>query len=409
MRWDGGRGLTARGLALGLALATGLMALGRAPALADPMASIVIDATTGQVLEQADATRPWHPASLTKLMTVYLAFAVIEAGRMTLDDVLTVSRTAAAQPETRLGLREGKTITVEQAIKAVIVRSANDAAVLLSEHIAGSEDAFAAMMTAKARELGMRRTVFHNATGLPNDGQVTTARDMALLARALLRDFPQHYWIFSTSSIQWGGQTLSSFNGLLSAYQGADGLKTGFTCASGYNLVGSAMRGDRRLIGVVLGGRTSTERNGQMVKLLDAGFRRAVVPDLPVIDGLADGDARPAPQQLSSAECATLPPTMGVGNGGRLPGWAVIFGAFPDQGRARKAVDEARKMLQPVLSRGQPAVIRRQQEGVYGWAALLVGLEQKEAGAACKHMWSKGAYCLALNPDVLNSPTALWR
>lgn len=409
MRRDGSRGLAARGLALGLVVMAGLARGGGMPVRAEPMASIVIDAATGQVLEQADATRPWHPASLAKLMTVYLAFAAIEAGRMTLDDVLTVSPTAAALPETRLGLREGKAIAVEQAIKAVIVRSANDAAVLLSERIGGNEKAFAAMMTAKARELGMTRTVFRNATGLPEDGQMTTARDMALLARALLRDFPQHYRIFSASSIQWGGQTLSTYNGLLGAYQGADGLKTGFTCASGYNLVGSAMRGDRRLIGVVLGGRTSAERNDEMVKLLDTGFRVAAASDLPLVDGLADGDDGPAPQQLSAAECSTLPLAAGIGNGGRLPGWAVIFGAFPDQGRARQAVEQARKALQSVLKRGQPAIIRRQQEGVYGWAALLVGLEQKEAGAACKQLWSKGAYCLALNPDVLNSPAALWR
>src|SRR5262249_33149298 len=157
------------------------------------MASIVVDAGTGQVLQQVDATRVWHPASLTKLMTVYLAFEALGSGLIAPDETLTVSATAAAEPETKLGLRSGKTISVAEAIKAVIVRSANDAAVLLGERIAGSEAAFAAMMTAKAQELGMTRTVFHNATGLPDDGQVTTARDMALLARALLRDFPEQY------------------------------------------------------------------------------------------------------------------------------------------------------------------------------------------------------------------------
>jgi D-alanyl-D-alanine carboxypeptidase len=394
-------------VALAVALATANSAR------ADRMASIVVDAGTGEVLQQVDATRIWHPASLTKLMTIYLAFGALESGLIGPDEALVVSATAAAQPETKLGLRQGKTITVAQAIKAVIVRSANDAAVLLGERIAGSEDAFAAMMTMKAHELGMTRTVFHNATGLPDDGQVTTARDMALLARALMLDFPERYAIFASTSLQWQGHTLSTYNGLLSAYQGADGLKTGFTCASGYNLVGSALREGRRLIGVVLGGRSSAERNGEMVRLLDAGFHTlgfhmvgsASFPDIAT---MPDGDSQAPPRQLSSAECSTLP-SASLDGGGRLPGWAVIFGAFPDQAMARKTVEQARQALRAVLKHGQPAIIRRQQEGTFRWAALLVGLAQDEAKAACKQLQASGAYCLALNPDVLNSPTALWR
>jgi D-alanyl-D-alanine carboxypeptidase len=393
-------------MALGLGAAT--------PARADRMASIVVDAGTGQVLQQVDATRVWHPASLTKLMTIYLAFGALESGQISPEEALSVSATAAAQPETKLGLREGKTITVAQAIKAVIVRSANDAAVLLGERIAGTEDAFAAMMTMKARELGMTRTLFHNATGLPDDGQVTTARDMALLARALMRDFPQHYPIFASTSLQWGGHTLTTYNGLLSAYEGADGLKTGFTCASGYNLVGSALRDGQRLIGVVLGGRSSAERNGEMARLLDAGFHTLGFHlvgsrSFPDIATMPDGDNQAPPRQLSSAECSTLPSASLEGDGRRLPGWAVIFGAFPDQAVARKTIDRARQALRAVLKHGQPAIIRRQQEGTYRWAALLVGLAQDEAKAACKQLQSSGAYCLALNPDVLNSATALWR
>jgi D-alanyl-D-alanine carboxypeptidase len=390
---------------LPVALATGLA--GAPAARADQMASIVVDAGTGQVVQQIDATRIWYPASLTKLMTIYLAFTALESGQIAPDEALVISATAASQPETKLGLREGKTITVAQAIKAVIVRSANDAAVLLGERIAGTEAAFAAMMTAKARDLGMTRTVFHNATGLPDDGQVTTARDMALLARALMVDFPARYPIFASTSLQWGGQTLSTYNGLLSAFQGADGLKTGFTCASGYNLVGSALRDGRRLIGVVLGGRSSGERNGAMVRLLDAGFHTTLLPSFPDVVTMPDGDDQPAPRQLSSAECGTLP-SASLG-GGRLPGWAVIFGAFPNQAAARKTVDQNRKALQTVLKHGQPAVIRRQTEGTYRWAALVVGLSQSEAKASCKKLQSAGTYCLALNPDVLNSSTALWR
>ncbi|MGH6938553.1 serine hydrolase [Hypericibacter sp.] len=400
------RGWKGRWFVLAAALAA---CLGASSAHADRMASIVVDAGTGQVIQQVDATRIWHPASLTKLMTIYLAFTALESGQISLDESLLISPTAAAQPETKLGLREGKNITVAQAIKAVIVRSANDAAVLLGERIAGTEDAFAAMMTMKARELGMTRTVFHNATGLPDDGQVTTARDMAILARALMTDFPERYPIFASTSLQWGGRTLTTYNGLLSAYQGADGLKTGFTCASGYNLVGSALREGRRLIGVVLGGRSSGERNGEMARLLDAGFQTPVLPSFPDLVAMPDGDTQDAPRQLSSAECSTLPSASLEGGSSKLPGWAVIFGAFPDQGAARNTVDRARKALQAVLKHGQPAIIRRQQEGTYRWAALVVGLGQDEAKAACRKMQSDGGYCLALNPDVLNSPSALWR
>ncbi|QEX17337.1 hypothetical protein FRZ44_26350 [Hypericibacter terrae] len=399
-RWRG------RWFVLAAALAA---SLGASSARADRMASIVVDAGTGQVIQQVDATRIWHPASLTKLMTIYLAFTALESGQISVDEALLVSPTAAAQPETKLGLREGKTITVAQAIKAVIVRSANDAAVLLGERIAGTEDAFAIMMTLKARELGMTRTVFHNATGLPDDGQVTTARDMAILARALMTDFPERYPIFASTSLQWGGRTLTTYNGLLSAYQGADGLKTGFTCASGYNLVGSALREGRRLIGVVLGGRSSGERNGEMARLLDSGFHTPVLPSFPELTAMPDGDNQDAPRQLSSAECSTLPSASLEGGTGKLPGWAVIFGAFADQAKARNTVDQARKALQAVLKHGQPAIIRRQQEGTYRWAALVVGLGQDEAKAACRKMQADGGYCLALNPDVLNSPSALWR
>jgi D-alanyl-D-alanine carboxypeptidase len=372
------------------------------------MAAILVEVDSGAVLAAKDATQPWHPASLTKLMTIYMTFAALASGEVALDEKLVVSETAAAQPETKIGLVAKRTITVEQAIKAVIVRSANDAAVLLAERIAGSEAAFAQAMTTRARMIGMTRSQFRNATGLPDEAQITTARDMAVLARALIREFPQYYGYFSTAGFAWRGRTLGTYNPLLGGYAGADGLKTGFTCASGYNIVGSAIRDNRRLIGVVLGGHSGGERNGLIFKLLDQGFASAAGPDATPLDALTDGPSQPPPRQLSSAECSTVP-SIASASGGRLAGWAIIFGYFPSKSAAQSAIQTARSQLKPVLSRGQPAVIQRQQEGNLGFAALLVGLAQDEAGKACKHLWGVGAYCLALNPEVLNNPTALWR
>lgn len=400
-----GRGIIRGVVAVVVAGGLGLAA---SDAAARDMATILVEADTGAVIAAKDATQPWHPASLTKLMTLYLTFAALANGDLALDEKLVVSATAAAQPETKIGLVAKRTITVEQAIEAVIVRSANDASVLLAERIAGNEAAFAAAMTARARAIGMTRSQFRNATGLPDDAQLTTARDMAVLARAMLRDFPQFYGYFSTASFAWRGRSLGSYNPLLGGYAGADGLKTGFTCASGYNLVGSAVRDNRRLIGVVLGGHTGGERNSLMFKLLDQGFAGAPPPDAALLDTMPDLPGEPPPRQLSSAECSTLPSVASAG-GGRLAGWAVIFGYFPDKAAAQTAIQAARKQLKPVLSRGQPAVIQRQQEGNFGFAALLVGLAPEEARTACKHLWGAGAYCLALNPDVLNNPTAIWR
>ncbi len=400
-----GRGII--GVVMGVFVTIGL-GLWVLPAQARDMATILVEADSGTVIAAKDATQPWHPASLTKLMTLYMTFAAVANGSLTLDEKLIVSPTAAAQPETKIGLVAKRTITVEQAIKAVIVRSANDAAVLLAERIAGSETAFAAAMTARARAIGMTRSQFRNATGLPDDAQLTTARDMAVLARALIRDFPQYYSYFATSSFVWRGRTLGTYNPLLGGYAGADGLKTGFTCASGYNIVGSATRDNRRIIGVVLGGHSGGERNSFMVKLLDQGFANAPPADAALLDAMPDLPGPPPPRQLSSAECSTVPSVASAG-GGRLAGWAVIFGYFPDKAAARTAIQAARNQLKPVLTRGQPAVIQRQQEGNFGFAALLVGLAPEEARKACKHLWGVGAYCLALNPDVLNNPTAIWR
>jgi D-alanyl-D-alanine carboxypeptidase len=381
-------------------------------------AAIVVDADSGTVIESVAATARWYPASLTKVMTLYLAFREIEAGRLALDEALTVSTHAASQPATELGLGAGQKITVKDTILAIILRSANDAAVALAERIGGSEQAFAARMTAAAKELGMSRTVFRNATGLPDPDQVTTARDMAVLAKALLENYPQYYHFFSTTSFTFGGQTFGTINGILSRYAGADGIKTGFTCGSGYNLVASAKRDGRRLIGVLLGGHTNFERHSEMSHLLDVGF----AADLQTLDGkarladlgAADGDADPMPPtQLSAAECAygvsATSIEAGLTGGGLGGGWALIFGASTSKAQAQQMLNDARKQLGPVLAGGRAVILRKQWEGLRRYSALLAGLGKEQAGKACKRLWSVGAYCLALSPQVLKNPQAIWR
>lgn len=271
-------------VALALALAacqSGPTASNRAPISAplayagsensDPRyAAIVVDAGSGKVLhtENADAIR--FPASLAKMMTLYLLFSDIESGRLAMNSALAVSPAAAAQPPSKLGLKAGSTLTVADAIGALCVKSANDVAAVVAENVAGSEAAFADRMTRTARSLGMRSTVFRNASGLPDPAQVTTARDMAILARALQSAFPQYYENFSDQTFAWNGRTYENTNKLLGEIPGMDGIKTGYTRASGYNLATSVRRGGRRIIVVVMGESSSAARNEQVAALVAA-------------------------------------------------------------------------------------------------------------------------------------------
>lgn len=235
-------------------------------------AAILVDASNGSVLHEQEATQPWYPASLTKLMTLYMAFDAINAGKIHLQDPITTSYHAARQPKSKLGLRVGETITVEEAILALITRSANDAAVALAEHIGGTEESFAVRMTDKAHAIGMQDTHFMNATGLPHPWQVSTARDLALLAWLTLHNFPDYYPYFSAHSLNFRGSELHAINKFTEHYPGAEGMKTGFTCGSGYNLISTASQNGKRLIGVVLGGMSSPQRYQLMIDMMDAGF-----------------------------------------------------------------------------------------------------------------------------------------
>lgn len=235
-------------------------------------AAILINSDTGEVMYARQADAPRFPASITKVMTLYVAFEELAAGRLRESDAIPVSALAAAQPPSKLGLRPGATITVREAMGVIATRSANDIAVALAEHIAGSHAAFAMRMTRTARRLGMTRTTFLNASGLPNSGHVTTARDIATLSRALIRDFPRRYPMFAQVAFDYEGQAIGNHNHLLTTLPGVDGIKTGYTNAAGFTLAASAAHDGIRLIAVVMGGPNRMLRDNNVTELLDTGF-----------------------------------------------------------------------------------------------------------------------------------------
>ena len=243
---------------------------------AAPYAALVMDARTGEVLHSRNADTRLHPASLTKMMTLYVVFREVEAGRMSLDQKITISRNAANEPPSKLGLKAGQTIALRYLIRAAAVKSANDAATALGEAVSGSEAEFARLMTQTARAMGMNSTTFKNAHGLTASGHTSTARDMATLGRRLFYDFPEYYNLFSRVTTETTVKTVYNTNRrFLAAYRGADGIKTGYTNAAGFNLVASARRGEERIIASMFGGTSTAQRNAQVAKLLDMGFDRA--------------------------------------------------------------------------------------------------------------------------------------
>jgi D-alanyl-D-alanine carboxypeptidase len=238
-------------------------------------AAIVIDAKTGTTLHQASPDALRHPASLTKIMTLYLLFEQMEAGRMSLATEMEVSAQASMQAPTKLGLQPGQKLTVEDAIKGLVTKSANDASVVVAEALAGNEAEFARQMTRKARSLGMNQTVYRNASGLPNQEQITTARDQAMLGIAIQERFPRYYRYFATASFTYKGRAMRNHNHLLGRVEGVDGIKTGFTNASGFNLVTSVKRGERQIVAVVLGGRSGGQRDARMRSLIETHIAEA--------------------------------------------------------------------------------------------------------------------------------------
>ncbi|WGD53440.1 D-alanyl-D-alanine carboxypeptidase [Bradyrhizobium sp. CB1650] len=276
-----------------------------APRAADAEAVLLIEADSGKVLQADNATIPWYPASVTKIMTAYVTLKAVKDGKITLDTMFTVSPTAASQSPSKMGFRPGTQLTVDNALKMMMVKSANDMAVVLAEGVGGSIDGFSAMMNQTAQKLGMTQTSYVNPNGLPADGQITSARDLGILARAFLRDLPEYEYFVHIPAIRFGKRITPNFNKLIGRYPGADGFKTGFICASGYNLVASATRNGRRLIAVVLGANSGTARAVKAAQLLERGFSQDNLswlrPSLGAVENLVPVDA--APPNLREEMC----------------------------------------------------------------------------------------------------------
>ncbi|MFP6729443.1 MAG: D-alanyl-D-alanine carboxypeptidase family protein [Alphaproteobacteria bacterium] len=375
--------------ALGLILALSAQVLHSTPLLASP-AAVVIDGKTGKVLYQKNMNHRHYPASLTKMMTLYLLFEAIDRGELSLNSKLKVSARAAGQPNSKLGVRKGKRIRVSDAILALVVKSANDVATVVAESLSKSEVAFAKKMTAKAKALGMKRTSFRNASGLPNRGQLSTARDMAVLARSLYRDFPRYYKYFDADSFKYGGKTYRGHNKFVTSYSGADGLKTGYIRASKFNLAASAKRDGRRLFAVVFGASSPDRRDRQMANLLDGSFleiaktRVASVTPPPVSAGSSSAGY--------SGGLPLPPPIKPVINTQGAP-WAIQVGAFTRSEAAYAAVKTSLKHV-PGIVINAAALIVPIEEGAGGlYRARFVGLSWRAAQRACRILNRKRLDC----------------
>ena len=410
--------------------------------------AIVIDAVSGEVLHQEHANRPLYPASLTKMMTLYMVFKALEDGSLTLDQRIGISRKAAGQAPSRLGLSPGSTIRVEDAIYALVTKSANDIATAVAEAIGGTEFQFAQQMTREARRLGMSNTTFQNASGLPHRRQVSTPLDMALLSQALIRNYPQYYHYFDTQRWSFNGRTYRNHNELLRSYDGMDGLKTGYIRASGYNLAASAVRGRLRLVAVVFGGRTSRSRNAAVASLLDQAFASSrgrhliargsapFYPPLPprhptrdsgpVVLASSGSDTPLPPRRPPEVVAATrtgivpatalLPPpvpadriqlaeaTIRTDEGSRpgLPSkvWGIQVGAFYDAAQSQRAIDAAKNRVPDLLVSAQRIVIPVETSRGRMYRARIMGLDESEALAACGRLQATGNDCLPLSPDA---------
>jgi D-alanyl-D-alanine carboxypeptidase len=375
-------------------------------------AELVFEYGSNRVLHEAAAGEARFPASLTKLMTVYLAFQALSEGLVSEDDLITVSAHVAVQPRSRLGLKRGEKIRFDEALRATLVSSANDAAVALAEFLGESEENFARLMTGTALRLGMQNTRFVNASGLPNEAQRTTAHDMGLLARAVLSEYPGLFARYSVAEYPWRGQQKRSTNALMRDYPGTDGMKTGYTCGSGFNLIATAERDGRRLVGVVLGARSSRERNRRMQALLDQGFASPVAGLLSGIslDEVPTIPAGVPPSVIDSGTCPGGGCTRAPITSGELPGWAVLIGDFTGKSNAERALTRACGSTERSL-RGQPALIERGTPEYTTWTALMVGYSQDEARKACKQIDKAGQVCRVLAPQgirkTLGRPVAV--
>lgn len=369
-------------------------------------ASIVLDGHNGAVLTRHQADSKIYPASLTKVMTIYLLLTEIDQGRLSLDSKMTVSARAAARPASKLYLKKGEKISVKLALEALIVRSANDVATVVAEHISGSEEEFARKMTRAARELGMHDTTFKNASGLYNWGQVSTARDLGRLAYAVLREFPQFSYLWSQSTMIYRGLPIRSHNHLLRKLSGAVGMKTGYINASGYNVIAVTERDGRKLITVVLGGRSARERDRTAISLTETNIARAskatirsITTPLPRPERAATTTTRDAEEvsynvstNLSADKVACVAPHSER----RQEGWAVQLGAYKDLLSAERRTQNVRQRHTQLAASASAVFPRVTCNGSTLFRARLAGLSEIAAKSLCNQIGREN--CLALAP-----------
>jgi D-alanyl-D-alanine carboxypeptidase len=402
--------------ALWLACVAILCSVSGMPASAKTEAYIVVEASSGKVLVEQNADAQTFPASLTKMMTLYLLFEDIEHGKVKLDQRFSVSRWAAAQAPSKLGLLDGQTIAVRDLILGIVTKSANDAAVVVAENLAGSEVAFAERMTQKAHSLGMARTVYRNASGLPNPAQLTTARDLGRLALALYRDFPREYAYFATEEFTFNGITHANHNHLMHAFEGMDGIKTGYIRASGFNLAASAVRDNRRLIGVVMGGQTPHARDMEMAKLLNAGFAGQL--GAPTVTTTAEADEESDQNTLGRRAARTLAQLSPVGRAEAAPTsrprharheaaehWSIQVGAFSQQGAAEKAGATALAKLP--TAKGRTIQVLVPGDGERYFRARILSFSEREAEKACRALHKKHLQCTVIAPGPTQEMAAI--
>ncbi|HJO74007.1 MAG TPA: D-alanyl-D-alanine carboxypeptidase [Rhodospirillales bacterium] len=369
-------------------------------------ASYVMDAETGRVIHEINADTRNYPASLTKMMTLYMVFEAMESELWTMKTRLRISARAARQPSSKLGLKRGQTITVKQAMLALITKSANDVATVIAENMSGSERAFALKMTAKARQIGMSRTTFRNASGLPHRGQLSTARDMGTLARALIRNFPVYYRYFSTDRFSYRGATFKNHNKLLQTYDGVDGIKTGYIRASGFNLVASASRRGQRVIGVVFGGNSPNSRNALMTRLLNLGFKalnnspRTVYAAADITSKAKKSKTKKARAKITARTKTKAKAKKQANLKSPVPKhrrWGIQVGAFA---RYKQAYEAARKAIEKAPSLLLDAAIKvvplKKRNGRTLHRARLKGLSKSQANQACAIIKKRKGQCMEI-------------
>lgn len=371
-------------------------------------ASIVVDADNGNVLYAVNPDRRSYPASLTKVMTLYLLFDALDQGKLTLNSRLPVSAHAARQSPSKLNLRVGERIGVEDAVLSLVTKSANDVAVVVAEALGGSEAGFAEMMTRKARQLGMAATTYRNASGLPDPGQVSTPRDQATLGRALIKHHAKHYHYFSTRQFRWKGQPISTHNRLMLRYQGADGIKTGYINASGFNLISSAKRDGKRIVGVVFGGDTSGWRDRNMEQILDKGFARLnsgtdirsariEEEDRAELDKLIASAAGDSARKASFKAATAADEEVGDANPDT---WGIQVGAFSDYQTSHKAASSAAQKLGRLVSAATVDVSKTKAGKKTVYRSRLVGFTEDQARAACKRLSKAKKSCAVVQPSA---------